>query len=420
MFCFAIGTAALQAQNNSIFPQQELRIDPEAATGGTASQLFDAINYIPLETTRQSLINKIDQLVVTKEHFFILDELASAVFVFKKNGKFLCRINQFGNLKKSAKSSFYINITYDYGTDELVIETYAFNKNGADCFLHYFKPDGTYIKSVQSYKNTNFHSQFACIGNHRFMFFMDIPYNAKEAALQSWRDSCTLFFLKSDTVLYKKYLPYGPDNHLRLAGGRVYVGPTQFTSANGNVLYYKRDNYTLYAVDTGGIKETFKFIFPMAYSFPPGFFTDTIKWKDEDVPKNRESRVDFLKKNDLMIYDLAHFYKMNDYLIFSIRNLKYDRANWGLVYNLKTGSLVSLYRAEPDTLNSFLPIDNEIVAADDTYIYSTISSNRFVSESEVVRREKKAVFKPELEDYFQHRPPNSNPVIIQLKLKQGL
>lgn len=39
----------------SIGQPTTIRIDPATATSGTASQLFEEINYIPLETIKESL-----------------------------------------------------------------------------------------------------------------------------------------------------------------------------------------------------------------------------------------------------------------------------------------------------------------------------------------------------------------------------
>lgn len=43
-----------------------LRIHPSSARGGIVSQLFDKIKFIPLETTKESLFGRIDQLEATE------------------------------------------------------------------------------------------------------------------------------------------------------------------------------------------------------------------------------------------------------------------------------------------------------------------------------------------------------------------
>ncbi|MEO9021742.1 MAG: 6-bladed beta-propeller [Ginsengibacter sp.] len=53
----------------SIAQPTTIRIDPANARGGTTSQIFDEVNYIPLETTKESLFGQIDQLAVTEKYF---------------------------------------------------------------------------------------------------------------------------------------------------------------------------------------------------------------------------------------------------------------------------------------------------------------------------------------------------------------
>ena len=62
--------AAFIAQTGNCFAQSipiTLRINPEEAIGCPSSKLFADINYIPLETNKESLFGRIDQLYVTKE-----------------------------------------------------------------------------------------------------------------------------------------------------------------------------------------------------------------------------------------------------------------------------------------------------------------------------------------------------------------
>jgi hypothetical protein len=69
-----------------------LRIDPSSARGGTVSQLFDEVNFIPLETIKESLFGRIDQLEVTDKYFVILDDNTNSILIFDKTGKFHAKI----------------------------------------------------------------------------------------------------------------------------------------------------------------------------------------------------------------------------------------------------------------------------------------------------------------------------------------
>lgn len=52
--------------------------------------------FIPLETTLQSIINKVDKCVIKDERFYILDKKQQSIFVFTNEGKFITRFNRLG------------------------------------------------------------------------------------------------------------------------------------------------------------------------------------------------------------------------------------------------------------------------------------------------------------------------------------
>ncbi|RZL13073.1 MAG: 6-bladed beta-propeller, partial [Pedobacter sp.] len=50
-----------------------LRLDPSTARGAAASQVFDEVKFIPLETTKESLFGSISQFVVTDGNYIVYD-----------------------------------------------------------------------------------------------------------------------------------------------------------------------------------------------------------------------------------------------------------------------------------------------------------------------------------------------------------
>jgi 6-bladed beta-propeller len=108
-----------------------LRIDPDNARGGTASQIFDSLQFIPLETTKESLFGSIDQLEVTDSLFFILDIRSRSVLIFRRDGSLHARIisdgpnKYFGYFALDRKANRII-IDNNYANGLLV---YDFNGN---------------------------------------------------------------------------------------------------------------------------------------------------------------------------------------------------------------------------------------------------------------------------------------------------
>src|SRR5689334_22569280 len=75
---------------------ETLRIDPSNAVGGNASDFFTEVNYIPLETTGESLFGSISKLEITDDYFIIFDYNTHAILIFNKDGKFHAKIKSNG------------------------------------------------------------------------------------------------------------------------------------------------------------------------------------------------------------------------------------------------------------------------------------------------------------------------------------
>lgn len=78
---------ALKAQTTVTF-----RLDPGNARGGSTGQIFDSVQFIPLETSKESLFGSIDQLEMTDSLFIILDVRGHSILLFFRTGKFYKRI----------------------------------------------------------------------------------------------------------------------------------------------------------------------------------------------------------------------------------------------------------------------------------------------------------------------------------------
>ena len=60
------------------------------------SDFFKKIAIIPLETTNESGINRIDKIVRDNDKFFILDKKQKAILIFNQRGKFIKKLKQIG------------------------------------------------------------------------------------------------------------------------------------------------------------------------------------------------------------------------------------------------------------------------------------------------------------------------------------
>ena len=95
---FFIGSLAMEitfAQASKIDSTnfRTLRIDPASSRGAAASQLFDEVQFIPLETTKESMFGSISQLHLTDDSFVIWDYDTKSILIFTKEGKYRAKIN---------------------------------------------------------------------------------------------------------------------------------------------------------------------------------------------------------------------------------------------------------------------------------------------------------------------------------------
>ena len=61
------------------------------------SSFVDSISYIPLETKDECLIGCIDEIIVTDDFYYIVDETkACSVLCFDISGKFICKLGSRG------------------------------------------------------------------------------------------------------------------------------------------------------------------------------------------------------------------------------------------------------------------------------------------------------------------------------------
>ena len=68
LFSFILFTSAAKAQS-----PQKIRIVPKQAYGGPVSEYFNKIEYIPLETSKESLFGDINNLTITDDSYIISD-----------------------------------------------------------------------------------------------------------------------------------------------------------------------------------------------------------------------------------------------------------------------------------------------------------------------------------------------------------
>jgi hypothetical protein len=384
---------------HTLFGQTELRIDPETSVGCAVSQLFEQVEYYPLETTKESLFGKIDQLYVTDEYYIILDKDTNSILVFLKNGKFYTRISC-GPQALNEGARFFV---VDKLKRQIKVGFY-FNK------FKVFDFEGKFIENKTS--EIEFENFYPLSPDTDIYYSLNYDYKKSK---QNKTDN-ELKYINNGKV-QKQFFPF--ENYNRIIGNKDLLStPNSFfteTGIDGTVTFTRYYNYNIYTADTTDIHCDYTFIFPMNRSLPVDFL------------KNRQyynKRINYISDHRLTIYGISYFFKFEQLLFFKIKDLSNKNASY--VYDLASGTLISTDHIESDSTNYFLPLTKSgnfttsnfgiysFLTTDGTALYASVSSREMYRAKEQTA-EKKLTYSNKLDEYFKYNTIKSNPVIIRLK-----
>lgn len=390
---------------------KKIMIDPMNAMGGAASKYFDDIQYIPLQTTKESLFGKIDQLYVTSSFYIILDKTTEAVLFFNKDGSYHHKVTKFrfdrvfqipnsGGPKRSIISSLSIAATGDYFYITSI-----------------FEPNVLYVYSFEGIRTGKVtlpaHTQdYYELKNGYFVCKQQRPYSAADLNKFNPYDISIIKDSTSEPIFLFPIIP----NHTALLddlyGHIKYLnkGETDTTC-----LYSPDFSYHLYELAPAGIVRNFEILFPKYLSLPQNFDSDSAY---------AGRRKEFLKDKSV----ISSFWEaslLNNYLLLDIRipNSQNNLNRVCLLYSLRSSRLILLDKIGADEKTSYLPVSgntrSDLLFLDTGYIYYSFPSLTMFSAKETMRN-KNPVYSPVMENYFKTEDRKSNPVLVRLKPKSNI
>lgn len=380
-----------------------IRIDPSSAIGGTVSGVFQRVKYIPLETTKESLFGKIDQLIVYDKYFFILDIETNSILIFEKDGKFHAKI--YGGSGSLNAMNAIVSFTVD--KEKKVVEFRRFGRPKS--YLSHYDFDG---KLLEKSKQDIYHPyRLFQLPNGQTGYY---NYYTGDKFKDSIAYEITIY--DSADRLKKGFFPYNQKTAEVQSNDILTSAMMPFfkKSASDSSFFYVRPyDYNIYTLSPTRLDTSFHFIFPLRYSLPSDYRTNP----DFNGKRNKY----FMDYKD-MIYDISYTYQIGNNLLFSL-------ATWGglqnadyYLYNLKTGRLMCMNKISPDSLNSYLPIANitsvmgrNFAYSDGISLYSSVSSLKMFASLED-SKERSVIYPSILQKYFSTQSRKSNPVIVQLEL----
>jgi hypothetical protein len=404
ILCLSFSFSALYAQDGKIDSSQmvNIRIDPGAARGTPVSKVFEEIEFIPLETTKESLFGKVKQLEIAENCFIIFDEDTKSIFIFDKTGKFKSKINEgkiVSNVDKKEPSGFYeFQLKKENGITLIQVNTKKLSI--------YFDLGGNLIKKAPVNKE---------IFNVAYSFpesEMPIKLNQLKSKADSSYFEVAIFNKKNQQVA--GFFPFQISKILN--DDLISSGKRFFNYGVLNELFYTRyfEN-NIYKITPTDAILAYQIVLPEKNSLPKNFI-------ENPIYKGR--RMEYFQKNKDKYYGIFNTYLFGNSLFFNFSSFGYkDRA---FLYKLKESQLISMADLEPDELSSFLPVTDLGILDEfknrgfnlyqDGYLYNSYSSLAMFTLKEQTAG-KNIKYNKILTEYFKTQNKNSNPVIIRLKPK---
>lgn len=382
-------------------PVEEIRVALQHAKGGYADEIYDEIEYIPLETTKESTIQNIRKLWVTDQYFIILDVFGRQILFFDKQGKYIRKINKIPNCERCKSFKLLID---DAKVDVENKAIYAHIAMPTDdgSFNVKFDFDGNYFGG-QSQLNDM--TDFSFIKNSL------VSYHSPRG-IQEERNFTMLSILGDDKnnniISYDSLASINEDEYED--NSRNFSIP----STQDSILYFTRPyDYNVYELGTNGLHKVYKFIFPLQYSIPHDFITN------KEYNGKRET---MLSENNSWITTLDYIRRHKDYLIFNAESP--NTSNSQFAYNLSTGTLLDFEKVTPNNFNNNFrlraDLDEYILASDDDYMYKSIMPVILLNTAQESKFRYTNDPDGKMKKTISGLTNFSNPVLVRLKIKDDL
>ncbi|MFT3902995.1 MAG: 6-bladed beta-propeller [Niabella sp.] len=391
-------TYSLYAQTPS-----KIRINPEQAYGGTVSDYFDSVEYIPLETTKESTLGFVYDYIITDSSIVINDPDTHSVYFFSPEGKYITKIRDNINdlrIDKDHAGNKILVFSEHPLTEAITIKRFSLTGK-----LLELVNESIPLREIKS--STTLEKDYTIKCNRCRVVAGEKPKDSTVFLVSVYRNG----------QLHKSFLPYNPSIDMAFCsidGGIDLPHVIQ----NGTVYFSTGLDYNLYKLTKDTLLRIGRFVFPADRSIPD----EVIHSKDLDYLQSR------FEYNTKLIRSVSNIFFRKNLLFFKVNGWMYDFSNgsesnnqYNFILDTVTRKLVSMERIIPDEKNWWLPFCETTIKIyglryHNDWLYTNLSSLRLFTEYEK-NKDKKITYPPVLQQYFKTQNRKSNPVIVKMKLK---
>ena len=395
---------------------QKLRIYPAQAYGGMASEYFNHIEYIPLETTKKSTFGEPSWLYITDSSFVIGDRDTWSLLFFDLKGKFLTK----HPLPISYKTkNYWLDINIDVNTKTVIMSsTPSTEKAKSEWF--YFSFRGV-LKDEQTVLFDPEKPRLLHKLDENYDLYATYKSVRIKESTQHNKISLLQIFNNKDAV-YKDLFSTSPKENpflFAFSRGKVDVNTPTF---NGSLFFVVPFDYTLFHIEKNTVTPVGKFIFPLKNIIPK-----------KDFESKPEKYLDSLQRAKNMDINLVQTVRKIDFhnntMIFNIQKriaLQPDEGSiidpLNFMFDTLSKKLSSFERITPDIKSNYLPFMDGFSSTSgmnykNGYVYTSVASLYMFTAYEK-NKNRKPQYPPVLQQYFKTQNRKSNPVIVRMKLKE--
>ena len=273
------------------------------------SELFESVTPIALETTEESLIGRIDKIIVTDEYIMVFDLwIAKSLLLFKRDGSFVRKIGH-----KGGGPGEYSSIS-DFCYDNTTGTVYVLDHNSNRVYLYNIHTN-SFLKSIQLsdngisrhvyHQNGELYTDLSAFKNKNEQYLLNRRNQVTGSIEEAWLDLET----------YSK--------NIDLIGGSPFLFGKPFLFGDGNSFKF---NTTFME----GIMSFEKGKITPFLAFTPKYTLNMNDLKKVDII-NIESVLDLDKTNK--VFNITYYFEHKDLIFLNFWHGSFQKT---LVYNQKT------------------------------------------------------------------------------------